>query len=36
MFVEQVADLKDRYPDRLQLLHVLSREPQQVELFSGP
>ncbi len=35
MFLEEVEDLKDRYPDRFQLLHVLSREPQEVELFSG-
>jgi ring-1,2-phenylacetyl-CoA epoxidase subunit PaaE len=35
MFLEEVEDLKDSYPDRLQLLHVLSREPQEVELFSG-
>jgi ring-1,2-phenylacetyl-CoA epoxidase subunit PaaE len=35
MFADEVADLKDTYPDRLQLAHVLSREPQEVELFSG-
>jgi ring-1,2-phenylacetyl-CoA epoxidase subunit PaaE len=35
MFLEEVEDLKDRYADRFQLLHVLSREPQEVELFSG-
>jgi ring-1,2-phenylacetyl-CoA epoxidase subunit PaaE len=35
MFLEEVEDLKNRYPDRFQLLHVLSREPQEVELFSG-
>jgi ring-1,2-phenylacetyl-CoA epoxidase subunit PaaE len=35
MFLEEVEDLKDRYPDRLQLVHVLSREPQEAELFSG-
>lgn len=35
MFLEEVADLKDRYPDRLQLLHALSREEQQVGLDSG-
>ncbi len=27
--------MKDRCPDRVQLVHVLSREPQEVELFSG-
>ena len=35
MFAEEIADLKDSYPVRLQLAHVLSREPQEVELFSG-
>jgi ring-1,2-phenylacetyl-CoA epoxidase subunit PaaE len=35
MFLEEVEDLKDAYPDRFQLLHVLSQEPQEVELFSG-
>jgi ring-1,2-phenylacetyl-CoA epoxidase subunit PaaE len=35
MFADEVADLKDAHPDRLQLVHVLSREPQEVELFSG-
>lgn len=35
MFLEEVEDLKDRYPDRFSLIHVLSREPQEVELFSG-
>ncbi|MBO0832414.1 MAG: phenylacetate-CoA oxygenase/reductase subunit PaaK [Actinobacteria bacterium] len=35
MFADEIADLKDAYPQRLQLVHVLSREPQEVELFSG-
>lgn len=35
MFLEEVEDLKDVYRERFQLLHVLSREPQDVELFSG-
>ena len=35
MFGEEIADLKDAHPARLQLVHVLSREPQEVELFSG-
>jgi ring-1,2-phenylacetyl-CoA epoxidase subunit PaaE len=35
MFLEEVADLKDRYPGRLQLVHVLSREEQQAGLPSG-
>lgn len=32
MFVEEVAELKDRYPDRFQFVSVLSREGRQ----SGP
>jgi ring-1,2-phenylacetyl-CoA epoxidase subunit PaaE len=35
MFADEIADLKDAYPARLQLVHVLSREPQEVELFTG-
>jgi ring-1,2-phenylacetyl-CoA epoxidase subunit PaaE len=35
MFADDIADLKDAHPTRLQLVHVLSREPQEVELFSG-
>ena len=35
MFAEDLADLKDRYPDRLHIVHVLSREPQDAELLSG-
>lgn len=35
MFAEELADLKDRYRDRFDLVHVLSREPRDVELFSG-
>ncbi|MFG2195100.1 2Fe-2S iron-sulfur cluster-binding protein [Streptomyces sp. NPDC048639] len=35
MFLEEVADLKDRYPDRFQLVSVLSREEQQAGLPSG-
>ncbi|NUT90416.1 MAG: phenylacetate-CoA oxygenase/reductase subunit PaaK [Saccharothrix sp.] len=35
MFAEELADLKDRYPSRFQLIHVLSREPRDVELFTG-
>ena len=35
MFVEELADLKNRYPDRFTLVHVLSREAQEVELFHG-
>ena len=35
MFGEELADLKNRHPSRLDLVHVLSREPRDVELFSG-
>lgn len=35
MFSDEVADLKDEYPERFELVHVLSREPRDVELFSG-
>jgi len=35
MFADELADLKDRFPQRFQLVHVLSREPRDVELFSG-
>ena len=35
MFAEELADLKNRYGPRFDLMHVLSREPRDVELFSG-
>jgi ring-1,2-phenylacetyl-CoA epoxidase subunit PaaE len=35
MFLDELHDLKDRYPERFHLVHVLSREQQEVELFSG-
>lgn len=35
MFVEELEDLKDRYPQRFQMIHVLSREPQPVPLAEG-
>jgi ring-1,2-phenylacetyl-CoA epoxidase subunit PaaE len=35
MFLDEVHDLKDRFPQRFQLLHVLSREDTEVELLSG-
>ncbi len=35
MFADELADLKDRFPERLQVLHVLSREEQESELLSG-
>ena len=35
MFADEVADLKDAYPARMRIIHVLSREAQEVDLFSG-
>jgi len=35
MFAEDLADLKDRYRHRVQLVHVLSREPTEAEIFAG-
>jgi ring-1,2-phenylacetyl-CoA epoxidase subunit PaaE len=35
MFAEELADLKDRHRQRLQVIHVLSREPQLSALLSG-
>jgi ring-1,2-phenylacetyl-CoA epoxidase subunit PaaE len=35
MFREELADLKDRYLDRFCLVHVLSREKQEIELLNG-
>jgi ring-1,2-phenylacetyl-CoA epoxidase subunit PaaE len=35
MFAEELLALKDRYPTRLALYFLLSREPQDVELFNG-
>ncbi|MGI5246496.1 1,2-phenylacetyl-CoA epoxidase subunit PaaE [Dactylosporangium sp. CA-139066] len=35
MFAEELADLKDRYPQRLHVVHVLSREAQESPLLSG-
>ncbi|MFD1824313.1 MULTISPECIES: 1,2-phenylacetyl-CoA epoxidase subunit PaaE [Mumia] len=35
MFAEELADLKNRYGPRFDLVHVLSREPRDVPLFSG-
>ena len=35
MFADEIADLKDAFPARICLVHLLSREPQEVELFNG-
>ncbi len=35
MFNEALQDLKDRYPSRLTLIHILSRQSQEVPLLEG-
>lgn len=35
MFLDELEGLKDRHPDRLQLIHVLSREEGVMPLFTG-
>jgi ring-1,2-phenylacetyl-CoA epoxidase subunit PaaE len=35
MFLEELADLKDRYLERFCVLHVLSRERQEADLLNG-
>lgn len=35
MFREELEDLKNRYVERVNLVHVLSREQQDIELFNG-
>ncbi|MEO7392312.1 MAG: 1,2-phenylacetyl-CoA epoxidase subunit PaaE [Ramlibacter sp.] len=35
MFNEALQDLKDRYPARLTLVHILSRQPQEIQLLNG-
>ena len=35
MFNEALQDLKDRYRDRLTLIHILSRQAQEVDLLQG-
>jgi ring-1,2-phenylacetyl-CoA epoxidase subunit PaaE len=35
MFNEALQDLKDRYPERLSLVHMLSRQPGEVALLHG-
>jgi ring-1,2-phenylacetyl-CoA epoxidase subunit PaaE len=35
MFNEALQDLKDRYPARVSLIHLLSRQAQEVELLNG-
>ncbi len=35
LFLEQIEDLKNAYQERLNVIHILSREPQDTELFNG-
>ncbi|GCD99069.1 1,2-phenylacetyl-CoA epoxidase subunit PaaE [Embleya hyalina] len=35
MFADELADLKNLHPERLHLVHVLSREPREARLLSG-
>ncbi len=35
MFLEELEALKDRFSSRFHLMHILSREPQPVDLFTG-
>lgn len=35
MFLEELEDLKNRYPARFQLIHVLGQEMTEVEMLSG-
>lgn len=35
MFRDALSDLKDRYPTRFRLFHILSREPGDVDLYNG-
>lgn len=35
IFKEELSDLKDRHLERFNLVHVMSREPQDIDLFNG-
>ncbi len=35
MFLEELEGLKNLYPERFQVIHVLSREPHEIPLFEG-
>ncbi|MEH6403383.1 MAG: 1,2-phenylacetyl-CoA epoxidase subunit PaaE [Sneathiella sp.] len=35
LFLEQLEDLKNKYPERLNLIYILSREQQDAELLNG-
>lgn len=35
LFLEELEDIKNRYRERFEMFHVLSREPQEVDLLTG-
>jgi ring-1,2-phenylacetyl-CoA epoxidase subunit PaaE len=35
LFLEQIEDLKNKYSTRLNVIHILSREEQDAEIFNG-
>lgn len=35
MFIEEIEALKNRFPERFQVIHVISREPHEIPLFQG-
>lgn len=35
MFREELHDLKDRFPERFSIVHLLTRETQDIDLFNG-
>lgn len=35
MFFDEVEGLKDRHPDRVHLVHILSREQPEIDLYAG-
>jgi ring-1,2-phenylacetyl-CoA epoxidase subunit PaaE len=35
MFLEAIEGLKNQYLDRLQIIHILSAQPQEIDLFNG-
>jgi ring-1,2-phenylacetyl-CoA epoxidase subunit PaaE len=35
MFIEEIEALKNRFPDRFQVVHIISREPHEIPLFEG-
>ena len=35
MFIEEIEALKNRFPDRFHVVHIISREPHEIPLFEG-